>query len=182
MDAKRLGTTRNTAPRRVQRCTQSCLLSATCRHWHERSLLRFSEPCTPEVLRDRRFVLEVERRREDAAAIYAFDLIGAANDVALTELLLDSGKKCQADSRALIEEANKAERPGPLNGSPRQSVAKNRSRSDGQRSMRLTERKRLLIDFRRAPHHGAISASPPAHISLTQTAAKENTYDIARHP
>ena len=181
MDTKCLETTRITASKHVQRCTPSCPSSTTCRYGHERSLLRFRKPCTREVLRDRRFAFKVARRREDAAAIYAFDLIGAANDAALIELLLDGCKKRQAGSSAFAEEASKANGPGPENGSPRQSVARNRSRSDGHRSMRLTERKRILIDIRRAQHPGATLASPPDHLSLILEVDKENIYDVALH-
>ena len=184
MDTKRLETIRFTALDHVQRYNLACPSSTTCRSRHERSLLRLREPCTREVLRDRRFVLEVTRCSEGAAATYAFDLLKAAIDAALLELLIDPCKKRLAGSRAFVQEANKAIGPGPQNGRPRQSVAKNRSKSDGHRSMRLTERKRILIDIHRALYLGAISASPPDYLSLIQTLleiAKEDIYDIARY-
>ncbi len=183
MDAIKLETTRNTAIDPVQRCTPTCPSSTSCRFRHARRKLREGgKPCTHARAWHTRFVLKVPRIYGSSlytSAILSLaylragtaaprDLLQAANDAALFELLIDSGTWCQADWRALIEEANKAERPGPLNGRPRQSVAQNRSRSDGRRSMRLTERKRILIDIHRALHHGAILASPPAQLSLTE--------------
>ena len=180
MDVEKLEKIRNAAIDHVQRCTPSCPSSTSCRYRRARKTLREGgKPCAREILRYRRFALEVTQGQT------AFDLLQTANDTALTELLLDGFKKCQAASSAFAEEASKALRPGPLNGRPRQSVAKNRSRSQGPSSMRLTERKRILIDLRRALHHGATFASSPAHLSLTdstiiQTAlevGKENIYD-----
>ncbi len=169
MDARKLETTRDTALRHVQRCTPSCPSSTSCRYGHERSLLRFREPCTPEVLRDRRFVLEVERRREDAAAIYMFDLIGAANDAVLFELLLDRRTWCQADSRALVEEANLAEQPGPDGCRSRPGVATTDFRPEVGVLMRLMRRKNKLIDKCRAFRQAATDASSPDHLSGTAT-------------
>ena len=169
MDARKLETTRKTAIDPVQRCTPACPSSTSCRFRRARRKLREGgKPCTHARAWYTRFVLEVERSSEGAAPIFAFDLLQAANDAALLELLLDGCTKRQADLRAFAEEASKAERPGPLDGRPRQSVAKNRSRSDGRRSMRLTERKRILIDIRRAQHPGATFASPPAELSLAK--------------
>ncbi len=194
MDTRKLETTRDTALKYVQRCTPSCPSSTSCRFRRARRKLREGgKPCTHARAWYRRFVLEVERVYGcsvyacDAGTAAAFDLLQAANDTALTELLLDGFKKCQAASSAFAEEASKALRPGPLNGRPRQSVAKNRSRSQGPSSMRLTERKRILIDLRRALHLGATFASSPAHLSLTElmetvlAVGKENTYDLAHH-
>jgi len=138
MDARKLETTRETALDPVQRCTPACPSSTSCRFRHARRKLREGgKPCTHARAWHTRFALKVPRIY--GCSVYTCasgtadprDLAQAANDVALTELLIDGYKKCQADWRALIEEANKAERPGPLNGRPRQSVAKNRSRSDG---------------------------------------------------
>ncbi len=183
MDAGKLETTRDTALDHVQRCTPSCPSSTSCRFRRARRKLREGgKPCTHARAWYTRFVLEVERVYGcsvyacDAGTAAAFDLLQAANDAALIELLLDGCKKCQAGSSAFAEEASKALRPGPLNGSPRQSVARNRSRSQGPSSMRLTERKHTLIDIHRALHHGAISASSPAHLSLETD--KENTYEV----
>ncbi len=176
MDAKCLETIRITALEHVQRCTPTCPSSTTCRYGHERSLLRFSEPSIPQVLRDCRFASKVARIYGCSAFAAPFDLVEPANDAALIELLLDGCTKRQAGSRALIEEANKANRPGPNNGRPRPSVAKNRSRSQGPSSMRLTERKRILIDIRRALHLGATFTSPPAHLSLET--GQEDIYDM----
>jgi len=160
MDTKRLETIRITALQHVQRYNLAYPSSTTCRPRHERSLLRFREPCTRELLRYRRFASKVTRRSEGAAPIYAFDLIEAAIDAALLELLIDGCKKRLAGSRAFVEEANKAMRPGP--------ALKNRSRSKGYESMKLTERKRIFIDIRRAQHPEATFASPPDHLSLMQ--------------
>ncbi len=175
MDARKLETTRKTAIDPVQRCTPACPSSTSCRFRRARRKLREGgKPCTREVLPYTRFVLEVERIYGcsvyacAAGTATAFDLLQAANDAAPFELLLDRCTRCQADLRAFAEEASKAERPGPLNGRPRPSVAKDRSRSDGRRSMRLTERKRILIDIHRALHPGATCASPPAELSLAE--------------
>ena len=190
MDARKLETTRNTAIDPVQRCTPSCPSSTSCRYRHARKKLREGgEPCTPEVLRDRWFALKVPRIY--GCSLYTCasgtaaprDLAEAANDAALIELLLDSGRKCQADSRALIEEANKAARPGPRIRRPRPGVVKNRSGSGVLPSMRLIERKRILIDIHRALHLGATFASPPDHLSLIElmetvlAVGKEDSYD-----
>ncbi len=181
MDARKLETTRKTATDPVQRCTPACPSSTSCWFRRARSKLREGgKPCTREILPHTRFVLEVERifacAAGTAAPIYAcdagtaaaFDLPQSANDTVLFELLLERRTRFQAGSSAFAEEASKALRPGPLNGRPRQSVAKNRSRSLGPSSMRLTERKRILIDIRRALPLGATFASPPAHLSLTK--------------
>ncbi len=183
MDARKLETTRDTALKYVQRCTPACPSSTSCRFRRARRKLREGgKPCTHAPAWQTRFVLKVPRIYGSSlytcasGTVAPRDLMQAANDTALIELLIDCGTWCQADWRALIEEASKAERPGPLNGRPRQSVAKNRSRSDGRRSMRLTERKRILIDLRRALYTGATSASPPAKNSLETD--KENTYEV----
>ncbi len=177
MDARKLETTRKTAIDHVQRCTPACPSSTSCRFRRARRKLREGgKPCTRQI-RHSRFVLEVERSSEGAAAIYAFDLLQAANDTVLFELLLDRRTRCQAGSSAFAEEANKALRPGPQNRRKRGltqetclspvSMADRRSRSGVLRSMKLTERKRILIDIRRALHLGATFASPPGHLSLT---------------
>ena len=186
MDARKLETTRIAALQHVQRCTPTCPSSTSCRFRRARRTLREGgKPCTHARAWYTRFVLEVERIYGcsvyacAAGTAAAFDLLQAAIDAALPELLIDRRTRRQAGSRAFVQEANKANGPGPQNGSPRQSVAKNRSRSDGHRSMRLTERKRILIDIHRALHLGAISASPPAQLSLTELETrKEDTYDV----
>jgi len=176
MDARKLETTRDTATDHVQRCTPSCPSSTSCRFRHARRKLREGgKPSTHAPAWYTRFALKVPRTFGCSSYTCASgtadprDLAQTATDVALTELLLDGFKKCQADWRALIDEANKAERPGPGFRRPRPGVVKNRSGSEDRRSMRLTERKHTLIDDRRAPHHGAIVASPPAHLSLTDS-------------
>jgi len=185
MDTKRLETIRITALDHVQRCRPTHPSSTTCRSRHERSLLRFREPCTRELLRYRRFASKVARGSEGAAPIYAFDLIEAAIDAALFDLLIDGCKKRLAGYRAFVEEANKAMRPGPQNRIPRQPVANRRSRSDGYQSMKLTERKHIFIDIRRSQHPEATFASPPVQLSLAElnlayTIDKEDIYDPNR--
>jgi len=169
MDTKRLETIRITALQHVQRCRPTYPSSTTCRYGHERSLLRLHEPWTPKCLRYRRFVFKVTPDSEGAAPIYAFDLLQAAIDAALLELLLDGCTKRLAGFRAFVEEANKAMRPGPQNRIPRQRVANRRSRSGVLRSMKLTERKHIFIDISRSQHPEATYTSPPEHLSLMQT-------------
>ena len=174
MDDRKLETTRIAVLQHVQRCTPTCPSSTSCRFRRARRKLREGgKPSTHARAWYTRFVLEVERIY--GCSVYAcaagpaaaFDLLQSANDAVLFELLLDRRTRCQAGSSAFAEEASKALRPGPLNGRPRQRVAKNRSRSQGPSSMRLTERKHTLIDIRRALHLGATFASPPDHLSLT---------------
>ena len=176
MDVKKLETTRNTAIDHVQRCKPACPSSTSCRFRHARSNLRErGKPRTHAPAWQTRFALKVPRTYGCSLYTCAYgtadprDLAQTANDAALFELLVNSGTWRQADWRALIEEANKAERPGPGFRRPRPGVVKNRSGSEDRRSMRLTERKHTLIDDRRAPHHGAIVASPPAYLSLTDS-------------
>ena len=173
MDARKLETTRIAALQHVQRCTPTCPSSTSCRFRHARRKLRErGKPCTHARAWYTRFALKVPRIYGCSLYTCAFGtadprgLAQAANDAVLFELLLDRRTRCQAGSSAFAEEASKALRPGPLNGRPRQRVAKNRSRSQGPSSMRLAERKHILIDIHRALHHGAIFASPPAHLSL----------------
>ena len=175
MDDRKLETRRIAALQHVQRCTPTCPSSTSCRFRRARRKLREGgKPCTREILPHTRFVLEVERVYGcsvyacDAGTAAAFDFLQSANDTVLFELLIDRRTRFQAGSSAFAEEASKALRPGPLNGRPRQTVAQNRSRSLGPSSMRLAERKHILIDLRRALHHGATFASPPAHLSLTE--------------
>ncbi len=182
MDDRKLETRRIAALQHVQRCTPTCPSSTSCRFRRARRKLREGgKPCTREILPHTRFALKVPRTygcslypRAILSLAYLRagtadprDLAQTANDVALFELLLDGFKKCQADWRALIEEANKAERPGP--------ALRNRSGSEDRRSMRLTERKRILIDIRRALHHGATFASPPAHLSLIKKTGTDSS-------
>jgi len=181
MDTKRLETIRITALQHVQRYNLAYPSSTTCRSWHERSLLRYGDPCTPKSLWDTRFAFKVTRGSEGAVPIYMFDLLQAAIDAALIELLIDGCKKRLADCRAFVEEANKAMRPGP--------ALKNRSRSGVLRSMKLTERKHIFIDISRSQHPEATCTSPPAELSLADfrfmqsvlELDKEDIYDIARH-
>ncbi len=155
MDTKNLEMIGITAQQHVQRCTPTYPSSTTCRSRHERSLLRLHEPYTRELLRYRRFVFKVTRGSEGAAPMYAFDLLRPAIDVALFELLIGRCTKRLAGWRAFVEEADKAIEPGPTNRNrgPLQGVAKlpkgaetclyplsSRSRSQGYRSMKLTER------------------------------------------
>jgi len=107
MDTKNLETIRLAALKHVQRCTPTCPSSTTCRFRHKRKHLRNGEPCMHEFLHYRRFVLEVTQGQT------AFDLMQAATDAALLDLLIDGCKKRLADWRALVEEANLAEQPGP---------------------------------------------------------------------
>ncbi len=174
MDTRKLETIRITALHHVQRCTPTYPSSTSCQYRHaHRKLREGGKPCTHARAWYTRFVLEVERIYScsvyacAAGTAAAFDLLQAAIDAALPELLIDRCTRRLAGSSAFVQEANKALRPGPLNGRPRPSVAKNRSGSDGQRSMRLTERKRILIDIRRSQHPDATYASPPVHLSLT---------------
>ena len=176
MDARKLETTRIAALDHVQRCTPTCPSSTSCRFRRARRKLREGgKPCTHARAWYTRFALKVPRIYGCSLYTCAFGtadprgLAQAANDAVLFELLLDRRTRCQADWRALIEEANKAERPGPLYGSPRQSVAKNRSRSEDRRSMKLSERKHIFIDIRRSQHPEATYTSPPEHLSLMQT-------------
>ena len=176
MDVTKLETTRNTAIDHVQRCKPACPSSTSCRFRHARRNLRErGKPRTHAPAWQTRFALKVPRTYGCSLYTCAYgtadprDLMQAATDTALTELLLDSGTWRQADWRALIEEANKAERPGPGYRRSRHGVIKDRSGSEDRRSMRLTERKHILIDMRRAMHPGAPVASPPAHLSLTDS-------------
>ena len=161
MDARKLETTRDTALDHVQRCTPSCPLSTACRFRHGRRKLRYGEPCTQEVLQFKRFVLEVTHDSEGAAPIYAFDLMQAAMDAALIDLLIDRCSRRLADWRALVEEANEAEQPGPEGRRSRQSVARTDFRPEVGVLMRLMRRKNKLIDKCRALRQDATDTSSP---------------------
>ena len=137
MDDRKLETTRDTALKYVQRCTPTCPSSTSCRFRHARRKLRErGKPCTHAPAWQTRFALEVPRIYGCSLYTCAYgtadprDLAQAANDTALTELLIDSGTWRQADWRALIDEANKAERPGPGIRRPRPGVVKDRSGSE----------------------------------------------------
>ena len=151
MDARKLETTRDTALKYVQRCTPACPSSASCRFRRARRKLREGgRPCTREVLRYKRFVLEVTQGQT------AFDLLQAAMDAALLDLLVDRCARRLAVSPAFVEEANKANRPGP--------GAEARLRPEVNMLMRLIRRKNKLIDKCRALRQDATNASPPEEV------------------
>ena len=187
MDARKLETTRDTALDHVQRCTPTCPLSTTCRFRHGRRKLRYGEPCTQEVLQFKRFVLEVTHDSDGAAPTYAFDLMQAAMDAALLDLLVDSCKKRLADWRAFVEEANEAEQPGPDGRRSRSDVAKTDFRPEVGVLMRLIRRKNKLIDRCRALRQAATDTSSPAEPSLCEfmqgvmEVGKEDIYKAVRH-
>ncbi len=168
MDAKNLEKIRFTALKHVQRCTPACPLSTTCRFRHGRGKLRYGEPCTQEVLQYKRFVLEVTQSSDGAAPTYAFDLMQAAMDAALLDLLIDRCSRRLADWRALVEEANEAEQPGPGGRRSRSSVARTDFRPEVGVLMRLMRRKNKLIDKCRALRLAATDASSPEEPSLAE--------------
>jgi len=179
MDTKSLEMIRITALKHVQRCTPTCPSSTTCRYRHERKTLRNGGPCTHAPAWYRRFVIEVTRGSEAAAPIYAFDLMHAATDAALLDLLIDRCTQRLAGHEAFIEEANKATRPGP--------AATSTLRPEVNLLMRLIRRKHKLIDKCRALRHDATDASPPAEPSLCEfmkavlEVGREAIYDSVRH-
>ena len=164
MDAKKLEKMkiRVTALRHVQRCTPTCPSRTTCRFRHGRTKLRDGEPCMCEVLQYKRFVLEVTHGQT------AFDLVQAAMDAALLDLLVDRCSRRLADWRALVEEANKAAQPGPEGRRPRPGVTKTDFRSEVGVLMRLMRRKNKLIDKCRALRQDATDASSPEELPLAE--------------
>jgi len=181
MDAKTLEMIRITARKYVQRCTPTCPSSTTCRYRHERKHMRNRGPCTRELIRYRRFVLGVTRGQT------AFDLIQAAMDAALLDLLIDRCTQRLAGYDAFIEEANKANRPGPGARRPRHGVAQPSFRPEVNMLMRLIRRKHRLIDKCRALRHDATETSPPAELPLAQfmkgimEVGKDAIYESVRH-
>jgi len=171
MDTKKLELIRNTAQQYVQRCRPTCPSSTTCRYRHERKKTRNHELCTRELLRYRRFVIEVTRGHT------AFDLLQAAMDAALLDLLVDRCARRLAVSSAFVEEANKANRPGP----------DTKNRPEVNMLMRLIRRKNMLIDKCRALRHDATHTSPPAQPSLCEfmqsimEVGKEDIYKAVIH-
>ena len=165
MDAKNLEKIRFTALKHVQRCTPTCPLSTSCRFRHGRGKLRYGEPCTQEALQFKRFVVEVTHDTDGAA----FDLMQAAMDAALIDLLIDRCSRRLADWRALVDEATEAEQPGPDGRRSRSSVAKTEFRPEVGVLMRLMRRKNKLIDRCRALRQAATDASSPDHLSGTAT-------------
>jgi len=153
MDDRKLETTRDTALKYVQRCTPACPSSTSCRFRRARRKLREGgRPCTREVLRYKRFVLEVTQGQT------AFDLLQAANDAALLDLLVDRCARRLAASSAFVEEANEALRPG--------SAAKTSHRPEVNMLMRLMRRKNKLIDKCRALRQDATDTSSPEDLPL----------------
>ena len=215
MDTRKLETIRITALHHVQRYNLAYPSSTSCQYRHARRKLREGgKPSTHARAWYTRFVLEVERIYSSsvyacsAGTAAAFDLLQAAIDAALLDLLIDGCTRRLAGCRAFVEEANKAMRPGPQNRKPRHGVAKRRSRSDGYQSMKLIERKHIFIDISRSQHPEATCASPPAELSLAECGmgilpmnhgrdaratrdqlpilglyktSKEDIYDVARH-
>ena len=176
MDDRKLETTRSTAIDPVQRCTPSCPSSTSCRFRRARRKLRErGKPCTHARAWQTRFALKVPRIY--GCSLYTCasgaadprDLAQAANDAALTELLLDGGTWCQADWRALIEEANKAEQPGPDGHRSRPGVTRTDFRPEVGVLMRLMRRKNKLINRCRAFRQAATDASSPEQLSGTAT-------------
>jgi len=173
MDTKKLETIRLAALKHVQRCIPTCPSSTTCRFRHKRKPLRNGEPCMRELLHYRRFVLEVTRGSDGAVPIHAFDLMQAAMDAALLDLLIDRCTQRLAGFRAFVEEANKAIGP--------------RFRPEVNLLMRLIRRKHRLIDKCRALRHDATDTSPPAELPLAQfmkgimEIGKEDIYESVRH-
>ena len=180
MDTKNLEKIRFTAIKHVQRCTPTCPLSTSCRFRHGRGKLRYGEPCTQEVLQFKRFVLEVTHDSDGAAPTCAFDLMQAAMDAALLDLLVDRCARRLADWRALIEEANEAEQPGPEGRRSRQSVARTDFRPEVGVLMRLMRRKNKLIDRCRALCQAATDASSPdgSYAEFTQALWEYGGQDI----
>ena len=186
MDARKLETTRDTALDHVQRCTPTCPSSTSCRFRRARRKLREGgKPCTHARAWYTRFALEVPRIY--GCSLYTCasgtavprDLAEAANDAALLELLIDSGKRCQADSRALIEEANLAAQPGPGDRNRGLTQAKLpkgaetclyplSSRPEVGVLMRLTRRENKLINRCRAFRQAATDASSPEELPLAE--------------
>ena len=162
MDAKNLGKIRVTALKHVQRCTPTCPSSTSCRFRHGRRKLRYGEPCTCEVLQYKRFVLEVTQGQT------AFDLMQAAMDAALIDLLIDRCSRRLADWRALVEEANLAAQPGPDGRRSRPGVTTTDFRPEVGVLMRLMRRKNKLIDKCRALRQAATDASSPEQPSLAE--------------
>ena len=178
MDAKSLETIRITAHDNIQRCRPTCPSSATCPYRHARKKKRNHEPCTRELLRYKWFVSEVTQGSEGAAPRYAFDLMQAAIDAALLDLLVGRCARRLAGYEAFVEEASKAIRPGPGAESLRPEV---------NLLMRLIRRKNKLIDKCRALRHDATDASPPEQLSLCEfmqgvmEVGKEDIYEAVRH-
>ncbi len=162
MDTKNLETIRIAALKHVQRCIPTCRSSTTCRFRHKRKHLRNGEPCMHEFLHYRRFVLEVTQGQT------AFDLLQAAMDAALLDLLVDRCSKRLAGFRALIEEANMAIEPGPGDWRSRQGVKKASLRPEVNLLMRLIRRKNKLIDKCRALRQDATEPSPPEQLSFAE--------------
>ncbi len=169
MDDRKLETTRDTALRHVQRCTPACPSSTSCRFRHARRKLREGgKPCTHARAWYRRFVLEVERIYGCSAFAAAFDLLQAAADAALLDLLVDRCARRLAVSSAFIEEANEALRPGPAGRRSRPGVTKTDHRPEVNMLMRLMRRKNKLINTCRALRQDATDASSPEQPSLAE--------------
>ncbi len=161
MDDRKLETTRDAALDHVQRCTPSCPSSTSCRFRRARSKLREGgKPCTREVLRYRRFVLEVTGDKT------SFDLIQAAADAALLDLLVDRCARRLAASSAFAEEASKALRPGPGGRRSRPGVTNTSHRPEVNMLMRLIRRKNMLINTCRALRQDATDTSSPEDVPL----------------
>ena len=132
MDTKNLELIRNTALEHVQRCMSTGRLSTTCRYRRRRpprGTPRNGGPCSREVRRFRRFVLEVTQgekdgtmpkwdvRRATAAGIYALDLMQSAMDAALLDLQIERcTKRLAAYETLLAGEATEGNRPGRNRG------------------------------------------------------------------